>query len=126
MVNLIKVNMECVESELEKLFEGYITSESWELESIEAVDSCEFVCYEGEPDTEYEICFTVKGHEKHINKRTGEESDEWITLERKYMQYDFNKEILYGFFEVVSTSCCEATKDWKFAEHMSKKSRTRR
>lgn len=125
MEYLIKVDMEFLEAELEELLEDYLQSKGWELENIEIIDSCEYDDEDIEPNTEYYIYFNVKGHKKWINKTTGEEMTESIGLERKHLQYNFDDETLYGFFEVFSYSSCESLEDGEFIKYMSRKSRGR-
>ena len=117
---LIKLDMENMVEEFKNLLEDFLQSREYELEEdFEILDNFERYEFDvEEPNIEYSVFFNVKGIKKEYISR--------IELERVHLQYNFDDEILYGFFEVSSYLVCEPLRrGGEFIGYISRKSRER-
>ena len=89
------INMENIEKELANTALEIAKRLGIEVNKdlVSIVDDVEFDDYVKEPD----ISFTIQ-------YRVSEDNYFYITVERKHLQYNFDKNIMYGFFEEISLS----------------------
>ena len=89
------INMENIEKELTNTALEIAKRLGIEVNKdlVSIVDDVEFDDYVKEPD----ISFTIQN-------RVSEDNYFYITVERKHLQYNFDKNIMYGFFEEISLS----------------------